>query len=188
MIGYMVNDVSQPTVSNRDHVANANRAWTEIAWTLKQKSGCKMYVFVYRLSCKLIRFVHVNHENQNKPIIKCATVKAQFMWWGHGIASQGPLSLHRVPAHFSPTRHHPAASAAPGTEEWRIKKKHGSNTIKTLVSKKYISYRYIYIFQWWVGICFSWSRIVFFWSGNGGGSKCSSSPLEGIKESYSRQK
>ena len=34
----------------------------------------------------------------------CATVKTQFMWWGHGIASQGPLSLHTVPAPFSPTR------------------------------------------------------------------------------------
>ena len=34
----------------------------------------------------------------------CATVETQFMWWGHGIASQGPLSLHTVPAPFSPTR------------------------------------------------------------------------------------
>ena len=39
-----------------------------------------------------------------RPFIICATVKTQFMWWGHGIASQGPLSLHTVPAPFSPTR------------------------------------------------------------------------------------
>ena len=52
--------------------------------------------------------------------------------------------------------------------------------------KKNISYRNI--FQWWIGyIFFCWSKICFFWSGNRG-SKCSSSPLEGIKKSYSRQK
>ena len=37
-------------------------------------------------------------------LVICATVKTQFMWWGHGVASQGPLSLHTVPAPFSPTR------------------------------------------------------------------------------------
>ena len=54
---------------------------------------------------------------------------------------------------------------------------------KTLVSNK-ISYKNI--FQMWVGYTFFDPK--YFFDQATGGSKCSSSPLEGIKKKYSRQK
>ena len=62
--------------------------------------------------------------------------------------------------------------------EWGIKKYSGSKPIKTLVSKKHISYKNK--FQWWVGYIFFIQNI--FLIKQRGGSKWSSSPLEGIKQ------
>ena len=58
----------------------------------------------------------------------------------------------------------------------------GSNKIKHWYQKK----TYRHIFQWWVGNIFLDPEYVFFDQATRG-SKCSSSPLEGIKTNYFRQ-
>ena len=40
------------------------------------------------------------HPHESGAASICATAKAKFMWSGHGIASQGPLSLYTVPVHM----------------------------------------------------------------------------------------
>ena len=67
--------------------------------------------------------------------------------------------------------------------EWGIKKYSGSKPIKTLVSKKHISYKNK--FQWWVGYIFS-SRI-FFWSSNGGDRNGLARHSKASNKNHSRQ-